>query len=158
MPDRNIKVVQESTGSSSRALFTTVPEVGEEKETIFDAKAANHSSHNGTKCKDGTATSSGSESTARTDDNLNIVYDSEKDQAPYPDGEYIRTPSPEHTGIPAGSRGRGAAVLPRSRDSACSYTSDEGCDALTMERTVQQQQRRSSANPAGRRKFKNGVK
>ena len=35
--------------------------------------------------------------------NLHIIYDSQKQGAvPYPDADYVRTPSPEHVGIPAG--------------------------------------------------------
>ena len=35
--------------------------------------------------------------------NLHIIYDSQKqDDVPYPDADFVRTPSPEHVGIPAG--------------------------------------------------------
>lgn len=36
-------------------------------------------------------------------DQCTVIYDSQhRDRVPYPDAEFIRTPSPEHTGIPAG--------------------------------------------------------
>merc|ERR1719220_269010 len=50
--------------------------------------------------KDSTSTTAPS-----SDENeCHIIYDSQhKDlQVPYPNAEFIRTPSPEHTGIPAG--------------------------------------------------------
>ena len=38
-----------------------------------------------------------------SENECHIIYDSQhRDQVPYPNAEFIRTPSPEHTGIPAG--------------------------------------------------------
>ena len=35
--------------------------------------------------------------------NLHIIYDSQiQDSVPYPEADFVRTPSPEHVGIPAG--------------------------------------------------------
>ena len=38
-----------------------------------------------------------------SENECHIIYDSQnRHQVPYPNAEFIRTPSPEHTGIPAG--------------------------------------------------------
>ncbi len=53
---------------------------------------------------------------------LHIVYDSEnKNLLPYPDGEIIRTPSPEHLGIPAGPMKMMRRYSKRDEE----YTSDD---------------------------------
>ncbi len=56
--------------------------------------------------------------------NLHIVYDSERsDLVPYPDAEYVRTPSPEHTGIPAVRRA--VRNPPQKSSEVDNYSSDE---------------------------------
>lgn len=80
-------------------------------------------------------------------DSVNIVYDSEKkDLVPYPDGEYIRTPSPEHSGIPA----RPAVITLRSKKDMEFTSEDEGAN-------VRENQSRKLP-PSLRRKAKNGAK
>ncbi|XP_059090088.1 uncharacterized protein LOC131885907 isoform X3 [Tigriopus californicus] len=73
---------------------------------------------------------------------LNIVYDSEnKNLVPYPDGDFIRSPSPEHSGIPAVP-----VTMPmRSKDEE--YTSDESYGSLPPSRK----------HPPMRKKSKNGI-
>ena len=118
MPDRNIKLVQESNVTSTRAPLPLpcMPEYGDvpdATDTITTTEAVGQGGK-------------GSSSKANDDNhNLHVVYDSEKDVAPYPDGEYIRTPSPEHTGIPV-SRVRPAVLPSEGSPSPYCYTSDEG--------------------------------
>ena len=63
-----------------------------------------------------------------TSSNLHIIYDSRKqDDPPYPEAEIVRTPSPEHVGIPAGPlrmpiRNRNKNSGTKNPDE---YTSDE---------------------------------
>ena len=53
--------------------------------------------------------------------NLHIIYDSQKqDEAPYPEADIVRTPSPEHVGIPAGP-----LRMPIRNKNPDEYTSDE---------------------------------
>ena len=64
--------------------------------------------------------------TSRGDDldhvaKVTVVYDSVRNNDMYPDGEYIRTPSPEHVGIPAGP-----LKMPMRRlESTDGYTSED---------------------------------
>merc|ERR1711971_908346 len=52
---------------------------------------------------------------------VTVVYDSVRNNDLYPDGEYIRTPSPEHVGIPAGP-----LKMPMRRlESTDGYTSED---------------------------------
>lgn len=75
---------------------------------------------------------------------LHIVYDSEnKDVVPYPEGEFIRTPSPEHSGIPA----RPVKVPLRVKEEE--YTSDD---------SIGDQGRKKAPPPCARRKAKIGIK
>ena len=77
---------------------------------------------------------------------LHIVYDSQRsDLVPYPEGEVLRTPSPEHTGIPA----RMMKMPPMRR---VMMTSHEG---YTSDESVGNQSRKLP--PALRRKSKNGA-
>ncbi len=62
---------------------------------------------------------------------LHIVYDSERsDVVPYPDAEYVRTPSPEHSGIPA----KPASIRGGNRGRRDAYSSDDS-SLVTPERT-----------------------
>ena len=107
MPDRNIKLAPDC---SSKTIFAVLAEGGGSGEVPATESKAQapvaekcHTKSTEHKAQKKAADHGGS-SQHTTDDehHLHIVYDSEKDQAPYPDGDYIRTPSPEHTGIPAG--------------------------------------------------------
>lgn len=64
-----------------------------------------------------------------TVDNVHIIYDSEnKEIVPYPDAEVIRTPSPEHVGIPAGPVKMPPIRSWKSKSgSPVGYTSDDSC-------------------------------
>lgn len=78
---------------------------------------------------------------------LNIVYDSEQNHlVPYPDGEFIRTPSPEHSGIPA----RPAVIPVKMMNKEVEYTSDDD--------SVHASEKLRKLPPSLRRKAKNGTK
>lgn len=89
--------------------------------------------------------------------NLHIVYDSERsDVVPYPDAEYVRTPSPEHTGIPArpvkmvvGKKGEASASV-AAGVAAGGYSSDDS----NLAQQQQQQQQARKLPPGMRRKVK----
>ena len=99
--DRNIKVVHAADADDSSKQRLSDPHT-RTTPTAKTLKKTNLSS-----------TSSGSQ--------LNIVYDSEqKDLVPYPEGEYIRTPSPEHSGIPA----RPVQIMRKTSAEEQEYTSD----------------------------------
>ena len=54
---------------------------------------------------------------------LHIIYDSQRqDSVPYPDADYVRSPSPEHVGIPAGPL---RIPVRKKQSGAEDYTSDE---------------------------------
>ena len=54
---------------------------------------------------------------------LHIIYDSQRqDAVPYPDADYVRSPSPEHVGIPAGPL---RMPLRKKQSGTEDYTSDE---------------------------------
>lgn len=77
---------------------------------------------------------------------LNIIYDStNKDSVPYPNAEYIRTPSPEHVGIPAGP-----VKMPPSRSGGnIQMTLEGGYTSDDSNVSLERQQRR---HPPYRRK------
>ena len=80
--------------------------------------------------------------------NLHIIYDSQKqDAVPYPDADYVRTPSPEHVGIPAGP----LRIPIRKNSGVDEYTSDESNDASVANRN------RPRHPPQNRRKKSGGV-
>lgn len=122
MPDRNIKASVES-----RASPVTKVEGSVTTSTSQDTPLPVHTT---------TARNAVAHSTQ-----LNIVYDSEnKDLVPYPDGDIIRSPSPEHSGIPAVP----VSMPLRSKDEE--YTSDESYGSLPPSRK----------HPPNRKKSKNG--
>ena len=82
-----------------------------------------------------------------SENECHIIYDSQqRDQVPYPNAEFIRTPSPEHTGIPAGPikmppiRSWQSAANPHNavgngsnhENNNVGYTSDDSNTSLTF--------------------------
>lgn len=123
LTDRNIRVSVDNSTTPNERLTPS----SEVEQTLLRPETA-------------TASSSSSQ--------LHIVYDSEKkDVIPYPEGEFIRTPSPEHTGIPA------VRVLPppargTKTQQPEEYTSDES--------TAHATRHHHRKYPPTRRRSKNG--
>lgn len=75
-----------------------------------------------------------------SENECHIIYDSQHhDQVPYPEAEFIRTPSPEHTGIPAGpvkmppirSWQSNASIM--AQNQVVGYTSDDSNSSTNHE-------------------------
>ena len=99
-------------------------------DTNIKLPEARHDSHSG-EDSGHVVTSRGEDMTSRGEDvahtnknhvaTVTEVYDSVRNNDLYPDGEYIRTPSPEHVGIPAGP-----LKMPMRRlESTDGYTSED---------------------------------
>lgn len=86
---------------------------------------------------------------------IHIIYDSEnKELVPYPDAEVIRTPSPEHVGIPAGPVKmppiRSWKSQQKKSGSPVGYTSDDSCysDCYEAKPTRRKILTKQSSNPS----------
>ena len=88
-----------------------------------------------------------------SDVECHIVYDSQdRERVPYPNAEFIRTPSPEHTGIPAGP-----VKMPPIRSwqsatsgtaSAIGYTSDDSTASLEKVKPIRKKASKQNSNPS----------
>lgn len=158
--DRNIKVVANGSGISA-AIPDQRPKSSSNTATPpTHDKADANITHNHQHHKKPTLTPSTSSSQtsrqANSGQKLNIVYDSEnKSLVPYPDGEIIRTPSPEHSGIPARP-----VKMPLGRvkvGEEQEYTSDESNSAFTGHHHGPHGGGASRKYPPTRRRSKNGA-
>ena len=120
LPDRNIRL-------QPPPIITT---------TVLSSTKS-QSGHSDTKSQSGHSEAPNSSSAS---DECHVIYDSEnRNKVPYPNAEVIRTPSPEHVGIPAGP-----VKMPpiRSWKSAAitgntvGYTSDESNTSAEAAATV----------------------
>ena len=89
-------------------------------------------------------------------DECHIIYDSQnKDSVPYPDAEFIRTPSPEHSGIPAGPvkmppiRSWQSAAT-SGQNSTVGYTSDDSNVSLEPVKPARRKVSKQNSNPSVR--------
>ena len=140
LPDRNIRL-------QPPPIITT---------TVLSSTKS-QSGHSDTKSQSGHSEAPNSSSAS---DECHVIYDSEnRNKVPYPNAEVIRTPSPEHVGIPAGP-----VKMPpiRSWKSAATsgntvgYTSDESntsaeaAAAVAVKPTRRKLLTKQSSNPSVR--------
>ena len=95
-----------------------------------------------------------SETSPNSSDECHVIYDSEhQNKVPYPDAEVIRTPSPEHVGIPAGP-----VKMPPIRTwksaatsgSTVGYTSDESNTSAEPVKPTRRKLTKQSSNTSVR--------
>ena len=89
----------------------------------------------------------------KSDQECHIIYDSQnKDHVPYPNAEFIRTPSPEHTGIPAGPVKmppiRSWQSATSGNTSAIGYTSDDSTASLEQVKPMRRKASKQNSNPS----------
>ena len=89
----------------------------------------------------------------KSDQEIHIIYDSQiKDRVPYPNAEFIRTPSPEHTGIPAGPVKmppiRSWQSATSGNTSAIGYTSDDSTASLEQVKPMRRKASKQNSNPS----------
>ena len=98
-----------------------------------------------------------SEAPNSSENECHIIYDSEhQNKVPYPDAEVIRTPSPEHVGIPAGPvkmppiRTWKSSASGNGNQSAVGYTSDESSTSGEAVKPMRRKLSKQSSNPSVR--------